>query len=107
MGRIPEASNTVTFTDDNLVDWDLAGQVMVGADVKIAEDLWIGTKGRWHQILSDWNASSPYDLLRSHDSNLGIARDGSDMVEYTHNIEGPQRGYFDIMFELKWYPFGN
>lgn len=91
-------AGTVTSEQADLSDTLFGYQVLFGMDYALTESLSLGVKGRWVNF-DDFKDSSPWDRLRSHDSQL--RRDGSEPV--LHHIPTDDIEMFGVSLNLKYH----
>lgn len=91
-------AGTVTSEQADLSDTLFGYQVLFGVDYALTESLSLGVKGRWVNF-DDFKDSSPWDRLRSHDSQLRL--DGSEPV--LHHIPTDDIEMFGVSLNLKYH----
>ena len=91
-------AGTTTSAQTELSDTLWGYQALVGVDYALTEAVSVGVKGRWTNF-SSFRDSSPYERLRSHESNLRV--DGSAPVVYQQKTDDTE--LFGISVELKYH----
>ena len=91
-------AGTVTSEQADLSDILFGYQVLFGVDYALTEALSLGVKGRWVNFDS-FKDSSPWDRLRSHDSQLRL--DGSEPV--LHHVPTDDMEMFGVSLNLKYH----
>ena len=96
-GRNPNAAGTLTAEEATLSD-SLSGlQVMAGIDYPLADNLLLGFKARYADVLDEFSDGDTWDSLRSHESTVAP---GGNEVRYV--IRTGDLGFWGLSLNVKY-----